>query len=81
MSERTLPLLERIARVLAGAELSANADGGDSHAADAVDATWRNHRNQALAILNTIREPDPGMTDPAECAAWKRAIDSAIANG
>jgi hypothetical protein len=81
MSERTLPLLERIARVLAGAELSANADGSNAHAADDVDATWRNHRNQAMAILHTIREADPGVRDDAEAASWRKLVDSAIANG
>ena len=30
MTDTTLPMLERIARVLAGAELSANADGDDA---------------------------------------------------
>ena len=81
MSERTLPLLERIARVLAGAELSANGDGNDPHAADRVDATWLDHRNQAMAILHTMREPDPGVTDPAEAEAWRKIIDAAIAQG
>ncbi|WP_407695449.1 hypothetical protein [Sphingomonas edaphi] len=81
MSERTMPLLERIARVLAGAELSANAEGTNRHAADAVDDHWRDHLNQAMAILHTMREPDPGVTDPSEAAAWRKLVDSAIANG
>lgn len=79
MSDRTMPLPERIARVIAGEELSANADGGDPHAAVAVDEHWPDHLNEAIAILNTIREPDPGV-DPADAAAWQRIIDSAIAN-
>lgn len=81
MSERTLPLLERIARVLAGAELSANAEGDNRHAADSVDEHWRDHLNQAMAILHTMREPDPDVTDAGEAAAWRKLVDSAIANG
>lgn len=81
MSDRTLPLLERVARVLAGAELSSNADGGNPHAADAVDDSWRDHLNQAVAILHTMREPDPEVTDAADAAAWRKLIDAAIANG
>jgi hypothetical protein len=79
MSDRTIPLPERIARVIAGEELSANADGGDRHAGTAVDESWPDHLTQALAILNTIREPDQNV-DPADAAAWQRIIDSAIAN-
>ena len=40
---------------------------------------WPDHLNQAIAILNTIREPDQNV-DPADAAAWQRIIDSAIAN-
>ena len=47
-------LVERIARVLCGAEHSANADGSEEHAATHVDAHWRKHRNQALAVLNAL---------------------------
>ena len=63
MTTRTMPLLERIARVLAGAEISANADGGDLHAARLVDDHWREHRNQAMAILHVMREPDADVGD------------------
>jgi len=79
MSDRTISLPERIARVIAGEELSANADGGDPHAANAVNENWPSHLNQAIAILNTIREPDQNV-DPADAAAWQRIIDAAIRN-
>jgi hypothetical protein len=79
MSERTIPLPERIARVIAGEELSVNADGGDAHAAVAVDESWPDHIHQAIAILNTIRETDSSM-DPADADAWQRIIDAAIRN-
>ena len=52
------PLVERIARVLAGAALSSNAEGSDPSAGDKVDLAWREHVNQALAVLHTMREPD-----------------------
>ena len=79
MSDRTIPLPERIARVIAGEELSVNAEGGEAHAANAVNESWPDHLGQAIAILNTIREPDHNV-DPADAAAWQRIIDSAIAN-
>ena len=80
MTDTTLPMLERIARVLAGAELSANADGDDAHAARVVDETWRNHRNQAMAILHVMREPDAQVGE-SDGAVWRKLIEAAIANG
>ena len=81
MTTRTMPLLERIARVLAGAELSANADGDDQHAAREVDDSWRDHRNQAMAILHVMREPDAEVDDEADAAVWRKLIEAAIARG
>ncbi len=81
MTDRTIPLLERISRVLAGAEISSNADGDDPHAATAVDDSWQHYRNQAMAILHVMREPDSGVQDASEAALWRKLIDSAIANG
>ena len=52
------PLVERIARVLAGAAHSSNAEGSDPSAGDKIDLVWREHVNQALAVLHTMREPD-----------------------
>ena len=80
MTDTTLPMLERIARVLAGAELSANADGDDAHAAREVDEHWRDHLNQAMAILHVMREPDAKVGD-ADGTVWRRLIEDAIANG
>jgi hypothetical protein len=51
-------LVERIARVLCGAEQSANAEGSEEHAGAHVDQHWPRHRNQALAVLKGIRETD-----------------------
>ncbi len=47
------PLVERIARVLAAAAHSSNAEGSDPSAAEKVDLAWREHLNQALAVLHT----------------------------
>jgi hypothetical protein len=80
MTDTTLPMLERIARVLAGAEASANADGDDAHAGTIVDETWRNHRNQAMAILHVMREPDAKVSE-SDGVVWRRLIEDAIANG
>ena len=73
------PLVERIARVLAGAKLSANADGDDGHAAAEVDRTWREHVNQALAVLHTAREPDEAMAAVGDAGMWRNMVEAAIA--
>lgn len=72
------PLAERIARVLAGAALSSNADGIDSSAGDDVDRTWPRHLNQALAVLHTMREPDHLMAEAGDPHVWTRMVDAAI---
>ena len=72
------PLAERIARVLAGAALSSNADGNDSSAGAKVDADWKNHLNQALAVLHTMREPDHLMAEAGDPQVWTRMVDAAI---
>jgi hypothetical protein len=72
------PLAERIARVLAGAALSSNADGIDRSAADDVDASWKRHMNQALAVLHTMREPDHLMAEAGDPEVWTRMVEAAI---
>jgi predicted metal-dependent peptidase len=79
MPESNCPLVERIARVLAGAKLSANADGDNGHAADEVDRTWREHVNQALAVLHTAREPDEAMAAAGDTGVWRNMVEAAIA--
>jgi hypothetical protein len=71
-------VVERIARVLAGQRLSSNATGDDPHAATEVDATWKNHREHAIAILKTIREPDEVMERAGDIAIWQRMIAAAL---
>ncbi|HET9813100.1 MAG TPA: hypothetical protein VFP57_05540 [Sphingomicrobium sp.] len=73
------PLVERIARVLAGAALSSNAEGSDPSAGDKVDRVWREHVNQALAVLHTMREPDERMAAAGDAGQWTSMIETAIA--
>jgi hypothetical protein len=79
MPESNCPLIERIARVLAGAKLSVNADGDNGHAAEEVDRTWREHVNQALAVLHTAREPDEAMAAVGDAGMWRNMVEAAIA--
>ncbi|HET7606674.1 MAG TPA: hypothetical protein VFK28_11470 [Sphingomicrobium sp.] len=79
MPESNCPLVERIARVLAGAALSSNAEGSDPSAGDKVDAAWREHVNQALAVLHTAREPDEAMAAVGDADVWREMVEAAIA--
>ena len=73
------PLVERIARVLAGAALSSNGEGSDPSAADKVDRSWPEHLNQAQAVLHTMREPDAAMAAEGDSDTWSRMVEAAIA--
>jgi hypothetical protein len=73
------PLVERIARVLAGAAFSSNAEGSDPSAADKVDLVWREHLNQAEAVLHTMREPDEAMAAAGDTETWRNMVEAAIA--
>ena len=79
MPESNCPLVERVARVLAGAQLSANADGSDAHASTEVDRHWRDHLNQAQAVLHTMREPDEAMAAAGDVETWRNMVEAAIA--
>jgi hypothetical protein len=72
------PLIERIARVLAGAAHSSNADGSDPSAGDKIDVVWREHLNQALAVLHTMREADDQMATAGDPDTWTRMVEIAI---
>ena len=74
-----MPLVERIARVLAGAAHSSNAEGSDPSAGEKVDQVWREHVNQSLAILHTMREPDQAMASAGDAENWTRMVEAAIA--
>ena len=79
MPESNRPLVERVARVLAGAAHSSNAEGSDPSAAEKVDLVWPQHVNQALAVLHTMREPDEAMAAVGDAEAWSRMVEAAIA--
>ena len=72
------PLLERIARVLAGAAHSSNAEGSDPSAGEKVDLVWHEHVNQALAVLHTMREPDAHMAAAGDPDTWRQMVEVAI---
>ncbi len=70
--------IERVARVLAGERLSVNAEGDETSAGADVDSSWRDHRDAAIAVLKTLREPDDAMTAAGDAAVWQRMVDAAI---
>ena len=70
--------VERIARVIAGQQLSANADGIDPSASSAVDMEWEAHIDDAYAILRTLREPDAAMAAAGDTEMWERMIGAAL---
>ncbi len=72
-------LVERIARVLCGAEVSANAEGAEAHAGEHVNDHWRQHRNQAMAVLKAIREPDQAAAAAGDPNLWQRMVEASIA--
>lgn len=72
--------IERIARVLAGQRLSANADGHEPSAAPDVDDAWPDYRDDAVAVLKTLREPDAAMAAAGDPATWERMIAAALGN-
>jgi hypothetical protein len=73
-------LVERIARVLAGAAHSSNAEGSDPSAAETVDKVWREHTNQALAVLHAIREPDDAAAAAGDASVWHAMVEASISN-
>ena len=78
MDVATTPIAERIARVLAGQRLSANAEGDEESAADLVERAWTHHLRDAIAILHTMRAPDEAMAAAGDPAVWERMVLAAI---
>ena len=72
------PLVERVARVLAGAAHSSNAEGSDPSASEKIDLVWRQHVNQALAVLHTMREADEDMAAAGDPDVWRKMVEVAI---
>jgi hypothetical protein len=78
MDISTTPAAERIARVLAGQRISANAEGDEESASREVENSWKDHLADAAAVLRTLREPDQAMADAGDAAVWERMILVAI---
>ena len=70
--------IERIARVLAGQRLSVNADGSQPSAAPDVDDAWPDYRDDAIAVLKTLREPDEAMAAAGDVVTWEKMIAAAL---
>jgi hypothetical protein len=71
--------IERIARVLAGQRLSANAEGDDPSAANAVNMEWEVHLDDAVAIMKTLREPDAEMARAGDPRVWEAMVRAGLA--
>jgi hypothetical protein len=69
---------ERIARVLAGQRISANAEGDEESAARLVDSSWKDYLMDAVAVLRTLREPDEAMAAAGDAAIWEKMILAAL---
>lgn len=72
------PAIERIARVLAGERLSSNAEGTEPSAGSQVDARWHEYREEAVAILKSLREPPPEVARIGDGEAWTRSIGAVL---
>lgn len=70
--------LERLARVLAGLNLSDNGNGNSLSAGEAVDQSWRSHLGDAAAILHALREPDLRMAAVGDADTWTRMVRAAL---
>ena len=72
------PLIERLSRVLAARKLSITASGSDASAGGQVDICWPDHRDDALAILHELREPDPAMAEAGDADVWRAMVEAAL---
>jgi hypothetical protein len=81
MNVSNRPIVERIARVLAGQCYSVNGDGDQVSASDEVDAEWPHFVDDAVAVLKTMREPDGQMAEVGDVAVWERMIRAALPEG
>lgn len=78
MDTAQTPAVERIARVLAGEHFSANAEGDQESASRSVNANWQGYRDQAIAVLHTLRAPSEKMAAAGDAAVWERMVLVAI---
>jgi hypothetical protein len=78
MDVSTTPIAERIARVLAAEQISANAAGDQESASAQVDACWQDYLPHAIGVLKTLREPDRAMAAAGDVAVWEAMILAGI---
>lgn len=78
MPVSNMDVVERIARVIAGRVLSANAEGEDCSASTEVDSTWRDYCPDAISILRTLREPDPAMARAGDVDTCRAMVEAAL---
>jgi hypothetical protein len=78
MDISTTPVAERIARVLAGQRISANAGGATASASAQIDAAWPDYLADALAVMRTLREPDKAMAAAGDVAVWEAMVRAGI---
>jgi hypothetical protein len=81
MDVSTQPAVERVARVLAGQRISANADGDEESAGRHVDAAWRDYLDDAIAVMKTLREPDAAMARAGDPRVWEAMILAGLEQG
>ena len=70
--------IERVARVLCAQRLSSNGKGSNPSAAEAVDAAWREHIDDAGVVLKTLREPDQAMAAVGDADMWERMVRATL---
>lgn len=75
------PAVERVARVLAGQRISANADGNAESASKTIDEAWRDYLPDAVAVLKTLREPDAAMAKAGDPQVWEAMILAGLEQG
>ena len=81
MDVSTTPAIERVARVLAGQRISANADGDAESAGKQIDASWRDYLPDAVAVMKTLREPDSAMAKAGDPQVWEAMILAGLEQG
>jgi hypothetical protein len=64
--------------VLVARNASANASGDDPSAGPIVDELWADYREDALAVLRTLREPDEVMARAGDPVVWAAMIQAAL---
>lgn len=70
--------VERVARVLAGCNLSANSAGSLKTCGRAVDEQWPAYEDMARAVLRALREPDRDMAAAGDPEMWTDMVRAGL---